>query len=341
MTLRARREAVDLAGAGERAGTDAGADRARAAPDPAFVADVGAGLAARPKRLSSRWLYDPVGAALFDAITWIPEYGLTAADERVLTACAAELARRVPRPLRIAELGSGSGRKTRPVLEPFAAAGPLVYHPIDLAGPFLERCVHELASARVRVEPVLADYLAGLAAVVAGRRDGERLLVLFLGSSIGNVTREDGARFLTAVRLRMAEGDHLLLGTDLEQRPERLIPAYDDAAGVTAAFDRNVLARMNRELGADFDLACFAHEARWNAAERRVEMHLVARTAQRVRVAALGREVRFAAGESLWTESSHKFEAREAQQLGVRAGFTPVAQWQDAGWPFAETLLRV
>lgn len=338
MTLRPRR-AIDLAAGAGAAAFVPGPEAP--APDPAFAADVAEGLALQPKRLSSRWLYDPVGAALFDAITWIPEYGLTAADERVLIACAPELARRVARPLRIAELGSGSGRKTRPVLEPFAVAGPITYHPIDLAGPFLERCVHELTSPRIHVEPVHADYLAGLARVAARRRAGERLLVLFLGSSIGNFTRDEAVRFLTAVRLALAEGDHLLLGTDLEHRPERLIPAYDDPAGVTAAFDRNLLARINRELGADFDLAAFAHEARWNGIERRVEMHLVARRPQRVQLAALEREVRFAAGETLWTESSHKFAASEARQLGERSGFTPVQQWQDAEWPFAETLFRV
>ncbi|HET7224512.1 MAG TPA: L-histidine N(alpha)-methyltransferase [Candidatus Eisenbacteria bacterium] len=312
-----------------------------AAFDPAFAADVAAGLAARPRRLSARWLYDAVGAALFDAITWLPEYGLTAADERVLAACAGELARRVPGRVRVAELGSGSGRKTPFVLEPFAARATLAYHPIDLAAASLARCARDLAAERVRVLPVEADYLAGLEQVCARRRPGERLLVLFLGSSIGNFTREEGERFLAAVRLKLDPGDALLLGTDLEHRPERLIPAYDDAAGVTAAFDRNALARINRELAGDFDVAAFAHEARWNAAERRIEMHLRARTAQRARIGALSLEVRFAAGETLWTEGSHKYEAHEAIALGARAGFAHVAQWRDARWPFAETLFRV
>lgn len=314
---------------------------APAAVDPAFAADVAAGLGARPRRLSSRWLYDAVGAALFDAITWLPEYGLTAADERVLAACAGELARRLPGRVRVAELGSGSGRKTPLVLEPFAARGSLAYHPIDLASASLARCARDLMAERVRVLPVEADYLAGLEQVRARRQPGERLLVLFLGSSIGNFTRDEAARFLTAVRLKLDEGDALLLGTDLEHRPERLIPAYDDAAGVTAAFDRNVLARINRELAGDFDLAGFAHEARWNAAERRIEMHLRARTAQRARIGALALDVRFAAGETLWTESSHKFDSDEAIALGARAGFAHVAQWRDAAWPFAETLFRV
>ncbi len=305
----------------------------------ALAADVAAGLAATPKHLPSRWLWDAVGSALFEAITRLPEYGLTEADQRILEAHAPELAERCPA-TRVAELGSGTGRKTRPVLEALSARRMVTYQPIDVSQEPLALCALELSQIEgVRVRPVAADYLAGLAQVAAMRRPRERLLVLFLGSTLGNFERPDAAAFLRAVRDVLARGDALLVGTDLEQRPERLIPAYDDPAGVTAAFDRNVLARLNRELGADFDLPAFAHEARWNRDQRRIEMHLRARTAQRVHIAALGATVRFAAGETLWTESSHKFDADEVRAMAEAAGFTVHAQWRDTPWPFAETLL--
>jgi L-histidine N-alpha-methyltransferase len=306
-----------------------------------FAADVMAGLTATPKILPARCLWDAVGSALFEAITWLPEYGLTAADQRILETHAAELAALCPA-ARVAELGSGTGRKTRPVLEAFAARRGVRYHPIDLSTAALQRCGLELSQvAGAQVAPVQCDYLDGLAKVTAARRRGEPLLVLFLGSTIGNFPRPEVVPFLAAVRAGLQAGDALLLGTDLEQRVERLVPAYDDPAGVTAAFDRNVLARMNRELGADCDVARFAHEARWNARERRVEMHLRADSPQVVHIAALRLTVRFAAGETLWTESSYKFDAAEVRAMGAAAGFTVRAQWLDRAWPFAETLLEV
>jgi L-histidine Nalpha-methyltransferase len=315
-----------------------------AAPDAetaAFAADVAAGLAAAPKFLPSRWLWDAVGSALFEAITWLPEYGLTAADQRILERHAAELATRCPA-TRVAELGSGTGRKTRPLLEALSARRPVTYQPIDVSHEPLQRCGLELSMVEgVRVRPLAAEYLDGLTQVAGARRPRERVLVLFLGSTIGNFDRPTALAFLGEVRARLASGDALLLGADLEHRPERLIPAYDDPIGATAAFDRNVLTRMNRELGAEFVPANFTHEARWNAAERRVEMHLRALAAQRVPIAVLGRTFHFAAGETLWTESSHKFDAAEVRAMGERAGYTVLAQWLDDGWPFAETLLGV
>ncbi len=166
----------------------------------------------------------------------------------------------------------------------------------------------------------------------------ETLLVLFLGSTIGNFERDDIPGFLTAIRAALAPGDLLLVGTDLIKAVPDLLAAYDDPIGVTAAFDLNVLARLNREMGADFDVAAFRHQARWNAAARRIEMHLVSEQPQMVNVGALGLEVALTEGESIWTESSHKFEAEEALQLGERAGFQRRGQWLDQEWPFAESL---
>lgn len=313
-------------------------DAARAAP--AAVEGLG-GLLATPKQVPSWWLWDAVGSALFEAITLLPEYGLTRADERLLTAHAQALAAHC-RATRVAELGSGTGRKTAPVLEALSGRRTVHYHPIDVSPEPLARCARELSVIEgVRVEPVEGDYLVGLARVAASRRAGERLLVLFLGSTIGNFARPEAVAFLRAVRARLVAGDALLLGADLEQRPARLIPAYDDPAGITAAFDRNVLVRLNREAGADFDPAAFVHEARWNADEHRVEMHLRAIAPQTVTVGALGRAIRFAAGETLWTESSHKFDADGVRAMAEAAGFAVEAQWLDEAWPFAETLLRV
>lgn len=307
----------------------------------AFIADVRAGLGrSGQKTLPSRYLYDDVGSALFEAISRLPEYGLTRADERILSRAATEIAARLDGATLVAELGSGSGRKTRPVLEALAQRAPRTYLPIDISAAALAHNAHELGGiARVRWIGLERDYLEGLSEVAGRRADGERVLVLFVGSTIGNFDRAAGEAFLRDVRRTLAPGDALLLGTDLEKPEARVIPAYDDPAGITAAFNRNVLARINRELGGDFDLLAFAHEARWNAAQRRIEMHLRATAPQRVRIEAVELEVRFAEGETLWTESSHKYHAREAGEIARRTGFRCEAQWLDREWPFAETLL--
>ena len=183
-----------------------------------------------------------------------------------------------------------------------------------------------------------AEYLDGLAAVVRGRAPGQKILVLFLGSTIGNFDRPAGEAFLGRVRDELEPGDRLLLSTDLV-KPERVIlRAYDDPVGVTAAFNRNLLARINRELGGDFDLARWRHRAVWNGGERRIEMHLVSTVTQTVRVSASRLRVDFLAGETIWTESSHKYTAREVRALAGRTGFECEAQWIDLEWPFAQSL---
>jgi L-histidine N-alpha-methyltransferase len=296
-----------------------------------------------PKRLPSHLLYDALGSSLFEAITRLPEYGLTRADERVLSRNARDIVRAAGAPAVVAELGSGSGRKTRWILEAIASREEREtrYFPIDLSASALARCRAELSEIpRVRVDPIEADYLPGLARAV---RDAgsERVLVLFLGSTIGNLEPRDAEAFLGQVRGTLRPGDALLLGTDLERSPARLIPAYDDALGVTAAFNRNLLVRLKRELGACFDVSRFEHEARWNEAAGRVEMHLVAREAMDVTIPALGITVAFEPGETIWTESSYKYAPGDPAAIGSRAGFVPGDAWIDEEWPFAETLLLV
>ena len=303
--------------------------------------DVRAGLAGPDRKwLPSRLLYDDLGSALFDAICLLPEYGLTRADERILERHAADIAGLLPAPVTIAELGSGSGRKTRWMLEALAARQPVTYAPIDISRAALSRCVRDLDRlAGVMVKPVEADYLAGLAEVTASRSEGQPLLLLFLGSTIGNFERDAAVDFLRDVRRLLQPGDALLLGTDLMKPVARLLAAYDDPLGVTAAFDLNVLARINRELMADFDLSRFEHQARWNAGARRIEMHLVSRRTHAVTIRRLGIRVPFFARETIWTESSHKYTPEESRDIARRTGFEFVGQWLDEEWPFAESLL--
>lgn len=307
-----------------------------------LITDVREGLC-RPgqKVLPARHLYDALGSALFEAITLLPEYGLTRADERVLRRCAPQLRERLPRPPLIVELGSGSGRKTRTILHAFGGAGPLpAYAPIDISAAALDLCVKEL-SGMARVTPLHARYLDGVGLASQGRAPGQPLLLLFLGSTIGNFARAEADEFLGALRARLRPGDLLLLGTDLRKDPERTLAAYDDPTGVTAAFNRNVLGRINRELGADIDLRAFDHQARYDEREGRVEMHLVARRPLAASVPAAGARFTMERGESIWTESSHKFHPDEVRALVAAAGLRCEAQWVDEEWPFCESLCIV
>ena len=305
-----------------------------------LAADVRSGLGGPgQKTLPSRYLYDDLGSALFEAISFLPEYGLTRADERIVRAHAREMAAMLPPPVVVAELGSGSGRKTRWILEALARLKPTVYYPIDISSAALQRCAVELGGlASVCVEPIEDDYLGGLTTVTSRRKTNERLFLLFLGSTIGNFERDKAQEFLGEVRARLLPGDAFLLGTDLVKPPAALLAAYDDPLGITAAFNLNLLRRLNRELDADFDLALFEHEARWDAAEKRVDMHLVARRAHKVRIRALDLGISFRVGESIWTESSYKYDPDEPVRIARGTGFDLVEQWRDLDWPFAETL---
>jgi dimethylhistidine N-methyltransferase len=302
-----------------------------------FAADIRAGLTARQKWIPSSYLYDAVGSALFEAITLLPEYGVTRADARVIERCAPELRSKIPRLRCIAELGSGSGTKTRRILEQFPT---LDYYPIDVSSAALERCSKEL-SAVARVHTVEAPYIAGLQRVSLRRTAEGPLLVLFLGSSIGNFASAEAVEFLIGVRNTLRRGDYLLLGADLVKPESELISAYDDPCGVTAAFNLNLLARVNRELGGDFNLRAFRHEARWNAGTRAIEMHLRATEDQVVTVADAGCTAFLRKDETIWTESSHKYDLEALRGMAKAANFAHVAHWTDAEWPFAECLWRL
>ena len=310
-------------------------------PTYEFAADVRAGLT-KPgqKELLSKYLYDDVGSALFEVISVLPEYGLTRADERLLRRHARDLVDRLPMPVAVAELGSGSGKKTRWILEALGRRQRTRYYPIEISSTALAMCERELRDIdSISILGCEREYLDGLLEVAADRRRGQHLLILFLGSTIGNFDRPAGVRFLEEVRHILVPGDAMLLGTDLEKSNAQLLAAYDDELGVTAAFNLNVLARINRELGADFVLDQFEHVARINREARSVEMHLRSKRRQTVTIAASELVVEFQGDETIWTESSHKYSSEEVFQLARAAGFRCEAQWVDQQWPFAESLL--
>ncbi len=306
-----------------------------------FAADVRESLTKPGQReLPSKYLYDEVGSALFEAICVLPEYGLTRADARLLEKHSREIVARVPSPVQVAELGSGSGKKTRWILEALARRQKTYYYPIEISPHALAACEKELAQIDlVSVVGYEQPYLQGLRSVAESRDEDGHLLVLFLGSTIGNFDRDAGEMFLREMRDTLRPDDALLLGTDLEKAVELQLLAYDDPAGVTAAFNLNLLARINRELGADFDLSCFRHEARWNYADRRIEMHLLSTCRQSVRIPAANLRMALDENETIWTESSHKYKAEEIPEMAERTGFRCEAQWIDEEWPFAQNLL--
>jgi L-histidine N-alpha-methyltransferase len=306
-----------------------------------FASDVRAGLA-RPgqKELPSKYLYDDVGSALFEVISHLPEYGLTRADERLLRRHASQIVDRLATPVAVAELGSGSGKKSRWVLEALCRKQRTFYYPVEISRSALAMCERELRDIdSISILGFEREYLDGLLEVAAQRKDGQRFLVLFLGSTIGNFDRPAGVEFLAEVRRILEPGDSLLLGTDLEKPSAQVLAAYDDELGVTAAFNLNLLARINRELDGDFDLRQFSHVATINPQARSVEMHLRSRRRQRVNIPAADLQVEFLEGETIWTESSHKYSTEEIFQMARDAGFRCEAQWIDAQWPFAENLL--
>ena len=312
-----------------------------------FASDVRVGLT-RPgqKELPSKYFYDDVGSALFEAISHLPEYGLTRADERLLQRHATEIVDslnldRLAPPVAVAELGSGSGKKTRWLLKALGRRQNTFYYPVEISRSALTMCERELSDIdSISIVGFEREYLDGLRQVaIAHRKYGQRLLVLFLGSTIGNFEGLAGLKFLTQVRRILEPGDALLLGTDLEKPSPQLLAAYNDELGVTAAFNLNLLARINRELDADFNLANFSHVAIINHETRSVEMHLRSKRRQRVSIAAADLEVEFHEEETIWTESSHKYSTMEVFQMARTAGFRCGAQWIDEEWPFAETLL--
>lgn len=288
------------------------------------------------KTLPPVWFYDDVGSALFEAITVLPEYGLSRADCRLLEQHAKAIVNEARSPALIVELGSGVGSKTRHLL---GASENVVYRPIDISAAALRLCDISLEGMdNVTVEPIEADYDEGLTLALQHRHEDRHALLLFLGSTIGNFSRPEALEFLRMLRGHLRPGDRFLLGADLVKDREALLLAYDDPTGVTAAFNKNLLARINRDLAGEFDLRCFEHEARFNEEEGRVEMHLRSTVDQCVKIGALNAKVKFEKGETIWTESSHKFSAAELIEMGERAGWHYSYQWIDEDWGFAETL---
>jgi L-histidine Nalpha-methyltransferase len=310
-------------------------------PSFEFAADVRAGLTKSvQKELPSKYLYDDVGSALFEVISFLPEYGLTRADERLLRRHSGDIVDLLTTPVAVAELGSGSGKKTRWILEALCRRQHTSYYPIEISPTALAMCERELRDIdSTSILGCEREYLDGLLEVAAKRRKGHHLLVLFLGSTIGNFDRMAGLKFLNQVRRILDPGDSMLLGTDLEKSHAQMIAAYDDELGVTAAFNLNLLARINRELDADFDLSQFEHVARFNREVRSIEMHLRSKRKQHVTIPGSELVVEFGEGETIWTESSHKYTTGEVFHLARSAGFRCRAQWVDQQWPFAESLL--
>lgn len=304
-----------------------------------FASDVRDGLSKPQRELPSRYLYDEVGTALYETITLLPEYGLNRADERLLRRHASSILKHLPASLMVAELGSGSARKTRWLLEALARRDQVIYYPIDISAAALRKCRQELASlGSISLVGLENSYLEGLREVVSRRRPGQTLLILFLGSTIGNFNRPVAEEFLREIRRRLQPGDALLLGTDLEKAEEDLILAYDDPLGVTAAFNVNILARINRELDGDFALRHFSHEIRYDPVERRIEMHLRSTHHQTVSIKAADVICRFRKGDTIWTEACHKFNVDELRDMARRTGYVCIEQWVDGEWPFAESL---
>ena len=306
-----------------------------------FAADVRAGLTKpNQKELLSKYLYDDVGSALFEVISHLPEYGLTRADERLLRRYAGDIVERLAGPVAVAELGSGSGKKTRQILEALCLRQKTRYYPIEISPTALAMCQRELSDIDcISIVGFEREYLDGLLEVAAQRRSGQLLLVLFLGSTIGNFDRMAGLKFLNQVRRILQPGDSLLLGTDLVKSSSQLLAAYADELGVTAAFNLNLLARINRELDANFVLSRFEHVAKINYESRSVEMHLRSTSRQIIDIPVANVAVEFLEGETIWTESSHKYSPDEVVQMARTAGFRCDVQWTDDEWPFAENLL--
>jgi L-histidine N-alpha-methyltransferase len=303
-----------------------------------FACDVRVGLGKPQKELHSRYLYDDLGSSLFEAITHLPEYGLTRADERLLRLHARDIAAELPSRIAVIELGSGVGQKTRHLLQ--AIGGPVRYYPIDVSSEALGRCERDLSDI-AEVHPLVQSYLDGMAQATAQRQPGEAFLVMFLGSTIGNFERKCAMEFLRDLHRTLLPGDALLIGADLVKEPDRMLAAYDDPTGVTGAFNLNLLGRINRELGGDFQLRQFEHQARWNDEHRRIEMHLRSRLQQTAVIPEADLTVTFQAGETIWTESSHKFHLPELSAMAEQAGFDVEDQWIDLAWPFAENLWTV
>jgi L-histidine N-alpha-methyltransferase len=307
-----------------------------------FAADVERDLSLTPKQLQSKYLYDALGSSLFEAICRLPWYRITRSETDLLARHAGAVVAALGESQgTIVELGCGSGEKIVLLADALERRGASAHvHLIDISSQALEQSEQRLNRLRhVSVVGHWSTYEEGLRAAVAARYPDSTILVLLLGSNIGNFDPPAAAQFLDRIRATLSQGDLLLLGADLVKPERDLLLAYDDPLGVTAAFNKNLLERINHELGGEFDLAAFDHQAVWNGDERRIEMHLVSRANQRVRIAATGTTVTFKCGERIWTESSYKYEPDGIVEMGAEAGFAARDQWVDREAGFALTLL--
>ncbi len=298
--------------------------------DPAFRADVLAGLAARPRAIPARWFYDRAGSELFEQITELPEYYPTRTETALLAAHCGEVARLTGPGRAVVEFGSGSSAKTPHLL---AAIAPAAYMPIDISGEFLRASAAALAEdfPRLSILPLEADFTFPIEAPASIAHLPK--LGFFPGSTIGNMVALTAVNLLRAMVVTLGEGAMLLIGMDRVKSPDILVPAYDDAQGVTAAFNLNLLHRINRELDGDVPVDAFRHRAIWNDDQARIEMHLEAM--RDVAFGVAGRRFSIAAGETIHTENSHKYGLREARLLLRAGGWTPLREWTDADGMFA------
>jgi L-histidine Nalpha-methyltransferase len=305
-----------------------------------FAEDVARDLSKRPKELQSKYLYDALGSSLFEAICRLPWYRITRAEMRLLGMHAADIVSAIRGPATLVELGCGSGEKISLLIDALERAGRSArVHLIDISEQALEQSGRALdGREHVSVVGHRSTYEQGLRQAASLRDPRETTLTLLLGSNIGNFDEPAASEFLMSIRRALRPGDLFLLGADLVKPERDLLAAYDDPLGVTAAFNKNLLVRINTELGGTFDLDGFEHRAVWNVDARRVEMHLVSRFPQQVEISGAGLRVSFAAGETIWTESSYKYDARDVVTRGAQAGFRLRRQWIESSDRFALTL---
>lgn len=311
-------------------------------PADDFATDVRNGLTAVRKTLPPRWFYDDIGSTLFDVICFLPEYYVTRTETEVLTSFRQEIAAAFGPHVRLVELGSGMARKTRILLDVLAARQPhLDYVPVDVDAAMLERSGRELLGEYpgLRVRALASDFSRPSIPLSTLATSQARTIVMFLGSTIGNLDPDAANAMLRDLRSALRPGDALLLGADARKEKAILEAAYDDPLGVTAAFNLNLLQRINRELGGHFDLRAFAHRAFYDEKQGRIEMHLFSRRAQRVRIDALELTIEFAEDETIHTENSYKHDDESLRALAASAGFTIENTWTDSRTWFFDLLL--
>ncbi len=309
-------------------------------PSAGFAEDVRKGLSSEPKRLSPKYFYDELGSELFDAICLLPEYYLTRAENEIIERYADEIVGAVDGHKTLLEMGSGSASKTRLLIQALLnEQDDLLFIPVDISVSALESSSRILLQSfpRLRIEAYAAEYFESLSELSKKKRG--RTLALFLGSNISNFGRDEAPVFLRALRRVLQAGDALLLGADLKKAAQILELAYDDALGVTAAFNLNLLARVNRELDGDFDLRAFKHHAFYNEQVGRVEIHVECTRPQMVTIGKLGMKIQFTAGERIHTENSYKYDLAGLAQLASETGFTCTHTWLDSQQRFSSNLL--